>query len=188
MDSVEDVPKALALCGQLVLGLPCIVQASQAERNRDALVRLNQQNNPVEVPRLAVENLDAKTSEIDMMRVFETYGIIEQVEISRDAQGRSRGSASVTFRRMEDARKAQATLDRQDMNGRPMHITMNTKVVSGPSQSIAASDRSQTDKSSSISPSMLSRIKRFIIVFVVTTAIALGICKRLYIPIRILLW
>jgi RNA-binding protein 39 len=68
-----------------------------------------------------------------MMRVFETYGIIEQVEISRDAQGRSRGSASVTFRRMEDARKAQATLDRQDMNGRPMHITMNTKVVSGPS-------------------------------------------------------
>lgn len=49
MDSVESVPKALALCGQLVLGLPCIVQASQAERNRDALVRLNQQNNPVEV-------------------------------------------------------------------------------------------------------------------------------------------
>lgn len=33
------------------------------------------------------------------------------------------------FRRMEDARKAQATLDRQDMNGRPMHISMNTKVV-----------------------------------------------------------
>jgi RNA-binding protein 39 len=132
MDSVESVPKALALCGQLVLGLPCIVQASQAERNRDALVRLNQQNNPVEVPRLAIENLDAKTTEIDMMRVFETYGIIEQVEISRDAQGRSRGSASIVFRRMEDARKAQATLDRQDMNGRPMHITMNTKVVSGP--------------------------------------------------------
>jgi len=60
MDSVESVPKALALCGQLVLGLPCIVQASQAERNRDALVRLNQQNNPVEVPRLAVDNLDSK--------------------------------------------------------------------------------------------------------------------------------
>ena len=67
------------------------------------------------------------------MRVFETYGIIEQVEISRDSQGRSRGSASVVFRRMEDARKAQSTLDRQDMNGRPMHISMNTKVVSGPS-------------------------------------------------------
>jgi RNA-binding protein 39 len=135
MDSVESVPKALALCGQLVLGLPCIVQASQAERNRDALVRLNQQNNPVEVPRLAIENLDAKTTEIDVMRVFETYGIIEQVEISRDAQGRSRGSASIVFRRMEDARKAQSTLDRQDMNGRPMHISMNTKVVSGPSAS-----------------------------------------------------
>jgi RNA-binding protein 23/39 len=132
MDSVDSVPKALALCGQLVLGLPCIVQASQAERNRDALVRLNQQNNPVEVPRLAIENLDAKTTEIDLMRVFETYGIIEQVELSRDAQGRSRGSASIVFRRMEDARKAQATLDRQDMNGRPMHISMNTKVVSGP--------------------------------------------------------
>ncbi len=53
MDSVESVPKALALCGQLVLGLPCIVQASQAERNRDALVRLNQQNNPVEVRNLS---------------------------------------------------------------------------------------------------------------------------------------
>jgi RNA recognition motif-containing protein len=108
------------------------VQASQAERNRDALVRLNQQNNPVEVPRLAIENLDSKTTEIDVMRVFETYGIIEQVEISRDAQGRSRGSASVVFRRMEDARKAQSSLDRQDMNGRPMHISMNTKVVTGP--------------------------------------------------------
>jgi RNA recognition motif-containing protein len=151
---------------------------------------VTEKNSPTScrLERLAVENLDAKTSEIDLMRVFETYGIIEQVEISRDAQGRSRGSASVTFRRTEDARKAQATLDKQDMNGRPMHITMNTKVVSRPSQSIVASDRGQTDKSSSISPSMLSRIKRFIIVFVVTTAIALGICKRLHIPIRILLW
>jgi hypothetical protein len=33
---------------------------------------------------------------------------------------------------MEDARKAQTTLDRQDMNGRQMHVSMNTKVVSGP--------------------------------------------------------
>lgn len=56
--------------------------------------------------------------------------------------------------------------------------------------SIAASDRGKTEKSSSspkISPSLLSRIKRFTIVFVVTTAIALGICKRLHIPIGVLL-
>ena len=38
MDSVESGPKALALCGQLVLGLPCIVQASQSSSRSEILL------------------------------------------------------------------------------------------------------------------------------------------------------
>jgi hypothetical protein len=38
------------------------------------------------------------------------------------------------------------------------------------------------------SPSLLSRIKRFTIVFVVSTAVAYVVSKRLQIPLSIMLW
>jgi hypothetical protein len=42
--------------------------------------------------------------------------------------------------------------------------------------------------SSKLSPSLLSRIKRFTIVFVVSTAVAYVVSKRLQIPLSIMLW
>jgi hypothetical protein len=42
--------------------------------------------------------------------------------------------------------------------------------------------------SSKLSPSLLSRIKRFTVVFVVSTAVAYVVSKRLQIPLSIMLW
>jgi hypothetical protein len=57
------------------------------------------------------------------------------------------------------------------------NTTASSRAPSGASQS-----------SSKISPSLLSRIKRFMVVFVVSTVIAFGISKRLQIPLSIMLW
>ncbi|XP_019341120.1 RNA-binding protein 39 isoform X2 [Alligator mississippiensis] len=112
---VSSVPLAIGLTGQRVLGVPIIVQASQAEKNRAAAMANNLQKGSAGPMRLYVGSLHFNITE-DMLRgIFEPFG---------------------RFSDSECAKKALEQLNGFELAGRPMkvgHVTERTDASSASS-------------------------------------------------------
>ncbi|CRK47900.1 hypothetical protein BN1723_020423, partial [Verticillium longisporum] len=84
---------ALQLTGQKLLGIPIIVQLTEAEKNRQ--VRTTEaagtQSNSIPFHRLYVGNIHFNVTEQDLQAVFEPFGELEFVQLQKDDTGRSRG-------------------------------------------------------------------------------------------------
>ncbi|XP_040186560.1 RNA-binding protein 39 isoform X2 [Rana temporaria] len=127
---VSSVPLAIGLTGQRVLGVPIIVQASQAEKNRAAALANNLQKGTAGPMRLYVGSLHFNITE-DMLRgIFEPFGRIESIQLMMDSEtGRSKGYGFITFSDSECAKKALEQLNGFELAGRPMkvgHVTERT--------------------------------------------------------------
>ncbi|XP_073539807.1 RNA-binding protein 39 isoform X2 [Phyllobates terribilis] len=127
---VSSVPLAIGLTGQRVLGVPIIVQASQAEKNRAAAMANNLQKGTAGPMRLYVGSLHFNITE-DMLRgIFEPFGRIESIQLMMDSEtGRSKGYGFITFSDSECAKKALEQLNGFELAGRPMkvgHVTERT--------------------------------------------------------------
>ncbi|KAA0713760.1 RNA-binding protein 39 [Triplophysa tibetana] len=125
-----SVPLAIGLTGQRVLGVPIIVQASQAEKNRAAAMALNLQRGGIGPMRLYVGSLHFNITE-DMLRgIFEPFGKIEGIQLMMDNEtGRSKGYGFISFADAECAKKALDQLNGFELAGRPMkvgHVTERT--------------------------------------------------------------
>ncbi|XP_069608099.1 RNA-binding protein 39 isoform X1 [Ranitomeya imitator] len=127
---VSSVPLAIGLTGQRVLGVPIIVQASQAEKNRAAAMANNLQKGTAGPMRLYVGSLHFNITE-DMLRgIFEPFGRIDSIQLMMDSEtGRSKGYGFITFSDSECAKKALEQLNGFELAGRPMkvgHVTERT--------------------------------------------------------------
>ncbi|XP_036388664.1 RNA-binding protein 39-like isoform X2 [Megalops cyprinoides] len=127
---VNSVPLAIGLTGQRLLGVPIIVQASQAEKNRAAAMANNLQKGNAGPMRLYVGSLHFNITE-DMLRgIFEPFGRIESIQLMMDSEtGRSKGYGFITFADAECAKKALEQLNGFELAGRPMkvgHVTERT--------------------------------------------------------------
>lgn len=94
----ESVTQALQLTGQKLLGIPIIVQLTEAEKNRQ--VRTTEgSGHPNSIPfhRLYVGNIHFNVTEQDLQAVFEPFGELEFVQLQKDDQGRSRGYGFVQY-------------------------------------------------------------------------------------------
>ncbi|TRY59724.1 hypothetical protein DNTS_002511 [Danionella cerebrum] len=125
-----SVPLAIGLSGQRLLGVPIIVQASQAEKNRAAALANNLQKGNCGPMRLYVGSLHFNITE-DMLRgIFEPFGRIESIQLMMDTEtGRSKGYGFLTFSDAECAKKALEQLNGFELAGRPMkvgHVTERT--------------------------------------------------------------
>ncbi|XP_069099969.1 RNA-binding protein 39 isoform X1 [Pleurodeles waltl] len=120
---VSSVPLAIGLTGQRVLGVPIIVQASQAEKNRAAAMANNLQKGTAGPMRLYVGSLHFNITE-DMLRgIFEPFGRIESIQLMMDSEtGRSKGYGFITFSDSECAKKALEQLNGFELAGRPMKV------------------------------------------------------------------
>ncbi|XP_052756881.1 RNA-binding protein 39 isoform X2 [Galleria mellonella] len=127
----ESVPLALGLTGQKLLGVPIIVQHTQAEKNRvgNTLPNLapKTSNGPT---RLYVGSLHFNITE-DMLRgIFEPFGKIDHIQLMTDPEtGKSKGYGFLTFHHAADAKKAMEQLNGFELAGRPMkvgHVTERT--------------------------------------------------------------
>ncbi|KAJ0050339.1 hypothetical protein NL108_017776, partial [Boleophthalmus pectinirostris] len=128
----SSVPLAIGLTGQRLLGVPIIVQASQAEKNRAAAAAAacSLHRGSVGPMRLYVGSLHFNITE-DMLRgIFEPFGRIESIQLMMDNEtGRSRGYGFITFSDSECAKKAMEQLNGFELAGRPMkvgHVTERT--------------------------------------------------------------
>ncbi|XP_036304608.1 probable RNA-binding protein 23 isoform X1 [Pipistrellus kuhlii] len=120
---IQSVPLAIGLTGQRLLGVPIIVQASQAEKNRLAAMANNLQKGSGGPKRLYVGSLHCNITE-DMLRgIFEPFGRIDNIVLMKDSgTGRSKGYGFITFSDSECARRALEQLNGFELAGRPMRV------------------------------------------------------------------
>lgn len=144
----ESVTLALGLSGQKLLGIPIVVQHTHAERNRMAASMPNLmpkgQTGPV---RLYVGSLHVNITE-DMLRaIFEPFGKIESIQLIMDPEtGISKGYGFLTYRNVDDAKKALEQMNGFELAGKPMkvsNVTDRTDLGSGP----ASLDTDELDRS-----------------------------------------
>ncbi|XP_026205563.1 RNA-binding protein 39-like isoform X2 [Anabas testudineus] len=129
----SSVPLAIGLTGQRLLGVPIIVQASQAEKNRAAAAAAaanNLQKGTSGPMRLYVGSLHFNITEEMLRGIFEPFGRIESIQLMMDSEtGRSKGYGFITFADAECAKKALEQLNGFELAGRPMkvgHVTERT--------------------------------------------------------------
>ncbi|XP_074221907.1 putative RNA-binding protein 23 isoform X7 [Camelus bactrianus] len=120
---IQSVPLAIGLTGQRLLGVPIIVQASQAEKNRLAAMANNLQKGSGGPMRLYVGSLHFNITE-DMLRgIFEPFGKIDNIVLMKDSDtGRSKGYGFITFSDSECARRALEQLNGFELAGRPVRV------------------------------------------------------------------
>ncbi|XP_016892415.1 RNA-binding protein 39-like isoform X2 [Cynoglossus semilaevis] len=132
-----SVPLAIGLTGQRLLGVPIIVQASQAEKNRAAAAANNLQRGLTGPMRLYVGSLHFNITEEMLRGIFEPFGRIESIQLMMDSEtGRSKGYGFITFADAECAKKALEQLNGFELAGRPMkvgHVTERTDASSASS-------------------------------------------------------
>ncbi|XP_064900433.1 probable RNA-binding protein 23 isoform X2 [Columba livia] len=120
---IQSVPLAIGLTGQRLLGVPIIVQASQAEKNRLAAMANNLQKGSGGPMRLYVGSLHCNITKEMLRGIFEPFGKIDSIVLMRDPDtGQSRGYGFITFSEAECARRALEQLHGFELAGRPMRV------------------------------------------------------------------
>ncbi|XP_037632534.1 LOW QUALITY PROTEIN: RNA-binding protein 39-like [Sebastes umbrosus] len=122
----NSVPLAIGLTGQRLLGVPIIVQASQAEKNRAAAAAAaanNLQKGTAGPMRLYVGSLHFNITEEMLRGIFEPFGRIESIQLMMDSDtGQSKGYGFITFADAECAKNALEQLNGFELAGRPMKV------------------------------------------------------------------
>jgi RNA-binding protein 39 len=119
----ESVPKALNMTGRNLMGIPIIVQLTEAEKNRQAKAAANQTSSgTAPFHRLYVGNVHFSITEDDLRSVFSAYGAIEYVSLQTDDSGRSRGYGFVQFADAKHAKKALDEMNGFDLAGRALRV------------------------------------------------------------------
>ncbi|XP_043979267.1 RNA-binding protein 39-like isoform X1 [Gambusia affinis] len=147
----SSVPLAIGLTGQRLLGVPIIVQASQAEKNRAAAAAAanSLQKGTFGPMRLYVGSLHFNITEEMLRGIFEPFGRIENIQLMMDSEtGRSKGFGFITFSDAECAKKALEQLNGFELAGRPMkvgHVTERTDAAASSFLDNDELDRSGVD-------------------------------------------
>ncbi|CAB10118.2 RNA-binding protein rsd1 [Schizosaccharomyces pombe] len=123
----DSVQAAIALSGKRLLGLPVIVQLTEAEKNRKAreaaeLARAASAEIPFH--RLCVSNIHFNLTDEDVKAIFEPFGDIEFVHLQRDDQNRSKGFGYIQYRNPISARNALEKMNGFDLAGRNMRVCL----------------------------------------------------------------
>ncbi|KAH8924392.1 splicing factor CC1-like protein [Atractiella rhizophila] len=116
---VDTVSKAIGLSGTKLLGVPIIVQYTEAEKNRQAMLGGGAWNPP-----LYVGSLNFQLTDADIRAVFQPFGAIDYVDLHKDPiTGKSKGYAFVQFRKLDDAKTAMEKMSGFQLAGRAIKVT-----------------------------------------------------------------
>jgi len=140
---LETVQAALALTGTKLLGLPVMVQYTEAERNRQANNNVPAAENanivippgsdahpnaPIPYNRLYIGSLNFNLTDADIRQVFQPFGPVEFVDLHRDqVTGKSKGYCFVQFRFLKDAVVALEKMNNFPLAGRPIKVGLVTE-------------------------------------------------------------
>ncbi|WBW74645.1 RNA-binding protein Rsd1 [Schizosaccharomyces osmophilus] len=123
----DSVQHALSLSGKRLLGIPVIVQLTEAEKNRkarEAAETTRAANAEIPFHRLCIANIHFNLSDEDVQAIFEPFGEIELVRLHRDDQNRSKGFGYIQYRDPKCARNALEKMNGFDLAGRSMRVCL----------------------------------------------------------------
>ncbi|XP_059481193.1 RNA-binding protein 39 [Neocloeon triangulifer] len=144
----ESVALAMGLSGQRLLGVPIVVQHTQAEKNRQGNSMISMMSRGSAGPcKLYVGSLHFNITEDMLKGIFEPFGKIESIQMQMDPEtGRSRGYGFVTYRDSEDAKRALEQLNGFELAGRPMKVNTVTEKNEFFQMNPALLDTDETDR------------------------------------------
>jgi len=106
------------------------VQRAQSKAERQAALRekfLASSEGKPEGVNLYVKNLDEKTDEAELRRLFEPFGAIRSVAVPKDENGRCKGFGFVYFLSPDEATKAVTEMHLKVINGKPLYVGLAEK-------------------------------------------------------------
>ncbi|KXS11947.1 splicing factor, CC1-like protein [Gonapodya prolifera JEL478] len=124
--------RAVTMSGQKLLGIPIIVQPSEAEKNLAAemAAKAAMEKSDINYQRLYVGNINFNLSSDDVKHVFEAIGPVDSVSLQFDSDvGKSKGYAFVHFRRPEDAKRALEQMNGFELAGRQLKVGLSDKAL-----------------------------------------------------------
>jgi THO complex subunit 4 len=81
---------------------------------------------------ITISNLHFEVSEQDLKELFESIGPVTKASIDYDRAGRSNGTATVYFKRYEDAYSARERFQNVPLDGKPMQIELQRRAKFAP--------------------------------------------------------
>lgn len=137
-----SVEKALTLSNQKLLGIPIIVQRTEAEKNTSTInnnpnipsfnanrskvnpYSIKEQNDlETSYKRLYVGSINFKITEEDLKSLFKNFGELDFVKLHINQEtGRSCGYAFIQYKRAEDAKKALDIMNGYELAGRVIKV------------------------------------------------------------------
>ncbi|KAI8048538.1 hypothetical protein BDF22DRAFT_746779 [Syncephalis plumigaleata] len=141
---MSSVARAIALTGQKLLGIPVIVQPTEAEKNRLAAqaaqaaqasqAQAAMQSDAIAFRRLYINSLPPQLKEDDVRELFAPFGQIELVHLQRDPVTREpKGSGYVQYTRALDANSAMASMNGTSLLGNTLQIGLMNEQHINPS-------------------------------------------------------
>lgn len=95
-----------------------------------------QKSRLVGATKVSVSNLAREVTKEDVEEIFQQVGPVKSAIVHYDQEGRSLGTAEVTFKNKGSAEKAVEEYDRAEVDGRPMYIRLQASIA--PSIKLAA--------------------------------------------------
>lgn len=139
----DSIPKAIALSGTVMRGVPVMVKFSEAEKNIAAQQeRITTQAANSGPMKLYVGNLHAHVSEKDLEAMFSPFGAVDSVQLHKDpVTGEPKGFAFVNYRQSEDARMAMSQLNGYEIAGMAIKVGLvnEATAVAGAEAGVAES-------------------------------------------------
>lgn len=104
--------------------------------NRTAMLAAQQKSRLVGATKVSVSNLAPEVTKDDVEEIFQQVGPVKSAVVHYNQEGRSVGTAEVTFKNKGSAEKAVQEYDRAEVDGRPMYIRLLASIA--PSVKLAA--------------------------------------------------
>lgn len=143
---LESVAKALAMTETKLLGIPIIVQYTEAEKNRQArigtgvMAPLPGPDGDTGIFRLYVGSLNFALTDQDIRQVFQPFGEVSLVDLHKDpVTGKSKGYAFVQFKESTAAMQALEKMNNFPLAGREIRVGLVSDRMQNPAFMAAAS-------------------------------------------------
>ncbi|KAL0095431.1 hypothetical protein F4703DRAFT_1070305 [Phycomyces blakesleeanus] len=138
----DSVQSALAMSGQKLLGIPVVVQLTEAEKNRLAMqaaknAQMAAQDQELFYQRLYVGSIHFSLTEDDIRQIFEPFGPLDFVNLHKDPEtGKSKGYAFIQYKNAEDSKQALEKMNGFELAGRNLKVGLVTEKTSVMSSSL----------------------------------------------------
>jgi len=136
----ESIPRAIALSGTVMRGVPVMVKFSEAEKNL-AAQQANAAAQNVGPMRLYVGNLSPMVSDGDLRAIFSPFGDLDTVQVHKDPNGGDKGFGFVNYKNAEDAKMALDQLNGYEVAGSQIKVGLvNDAPTTGMSENLLDND------------------------------------------------